>query len=156
MERYRSGHNGAVLKTVCLHGRMGSNPILSAENHLSNLRWFFYARGSEIPDGRSNDTEDFLIRYIWYVKLTLTQCNDEENKVKKFFNFFLIFFRTTLQSRLFTGFAVTIFFCIFIIKSLYLYLYKTSPSRIHCHMLSKPSYICICTKLLPHIYTVIC
>ena len=30
MERYRSGHNGAVLKTVCLHGRMGSNPILSA------------------------------------------------------------------------------------------------------------------------------
>ena len=34
MERYRSGHNGAVLKTVCLHGRMGSNPILSAKNHL--------------------------------------------------------------------------------------------------------------------------
>ena len=31
MERYRSGHNGAVLKTVCLHGRMGSNPILSAK-----------------------------------------------------------------------------------------------------------------------------
>ena len=29
MERYRSGHNGAVLKTVCLHERMGSNPILS-------------------------------------------------------------------------------------------------------------------------------
>ena len=84
MERYRSGHNGAVLKTVCLHGRMGSNPILSAENHLSNLRWFFCARGYEIPDGRSNNTEDFLIRYIWYVKLTLTQCNDEENKVKKF------------------------------------------------------------------------
>ena len=84
----------------------------------------------------------------------------------------MIFFRTTLQSRLFTGFAVTIFFCIFIIKSLffilfsiiysffivffliffsiilkhiqfcyfhpilYLYLYKTSPSRIHCHMLA--------------------
>lgn len=31
MERYRSGHNGAVLKTVCLHGRMGSNPILSVK-----------------------------------------------------------------------------------------------------------------------------
>ena len=29
MERYRSGHNEAVLKTVCLHGHMGSNPILS-------------------------------------------------------------------------------------------------------------------------------
>ena len=30
MERYRSGHNEAVLKTVCPQGRMGSNPILSA------------------------------------------------------------------------------------------------------------------------------
>ena len=29
-ERYRSGHNEAVLKTVCPQGRMGSNPILSA------------------------------------------------------------------------------------------------------------------------------
>ena len=28
-ERYRSGHNEAVLKTVCPQGRMGSNPILS-------------------------------------------------------------------------------------------------------------------------------
>ena len=34
MERYLSGHNGAVLKTVCLHGRMGSNPILSASKSL--------------------------------------------------------------------------------------------------------------------------
>ena len=29
-ERYRSGHNEAVLKTVCPNGHMGSNPILSA------------------------------------------------------------------------------------------------------------------------------
>ena len=29
-ERYRSGHNEAVLKTVCPYGHMGSNPILSA------------------------------------------------------------------------------------------------------------------------------
>ena len=28
-ERYRSGHNEAVLKTVCPQGHMGSNPILS-------------------------------------------------------------------------------------------------------------------------------
>ena len=34
MERYRSGHNEAVLKTVCPQGRMGSNPILSAGNDL--------------------------------------------------------------------------------------------------------------------------
>ena len=29
MERYRSGHNEAVLKTVCPRGRVGSNPTLS-------------------------------------------------------------------------------------------------------------------------------
>ena len=28
-ERYRSGHNEAVLKTVCPKGRVGSNPTLS-------------------------------------------------------------------------------------------------------------------------------
>ena len=31
-ERYRSGHNEAVLKTVCPNGHMGSNPILSAKD----------------------------------------------------------------------------------------------------------------------------
>ena len=30
VERYRSGHNEAVLKTVCPKGRVGSNPTLSA------------------------------------------------------------------------------------------------------------------------------
>ena len=34
MERYRSGHNEAVLKTVWLNGHVGSNPTLSA-NFLS-------------------------------------------------------------------------------------------------------------------------
>ena len=29
MEGYRSGHNEAVLKTVCPKGRVGSNPTLS-------------------------------------------------------------------------------------------------------------------------------
>ena len=29
---YRSGHNEAVLKTVCPQGRVGSNPTLSAHN----------------------------------------------------------------------------------------------------------------------------
>ena len=32
MERYRSGHNEAVLKTVCPQGRVGSNPTLSAQH----------------------------------------------------------------------------------------------------------------------------
>ncbi len=29
LERYRSGHNEAVLKTVCPQGHVGSNPTLS-------------------------------------------------------------------------------------------------------------------------------
>ena len=32
MERYRSGHNEAVLKTVCPQGRVGSNPTLSVSD----------------------------------------------------------------------------------------------------------------------------
>ena len=32
MERYRSGHNEAVLKTVWGQPRVGSNPTLSANN----------------------------------------------------------------------------------------------------------------------------
>ena len=44
MERYRSGHNGAVLKTVCLHGRMGSNPILSASKALMQISAFVFLR----------------------------------------------------------------------------------------------------------------
>jgi hypothetical protein len=31
MERYRSGHNEAVLKTVWVKARVGSNPTLSAK-----------------------------------------------------------------------------------------------------------------------------
>ena len=35
LERYRSGHNEAVLKTVCPKGRVGSNPTLSVtEQHI--------------------------------------------------------------------------------------------------------------------------
>ena len=32
MEKYRSGHNEAVLKTVCPKGRVGSNPTFSAKS----------------------------------------------------------------------------------------------------------------------------
>lgn len=34
-EAYRSGHNEAVLKTVCPKGRVGSNPTLSAQNSVN-------------------------------------------------------------------------------------------------------------------------
>ena len=36
-ERYRSGHNEAVLKTVCPQGRVGSNPTLSAQRLIRRL-----------------------------------------------------------------------------------------------------------------------
>ena len=38
MERYRSGHNEAVLKTVCPQGRVGSNPTLSAVENENNFK----------------------------------------------------------------------------------------------------------------------
>ena len=37
MERYRSGHNEAVLKTVCPKGRVGSNPTLSVSRTVINF-----------------------------------------------------------------------------------------------------------------------
>ena len=36
-ERYRSGHNEAVLKTVCPQGHVGSNPTLSAYDISHNI-----------------------------------------------------------------------------------------------------------------------
>ena len=36
-ERYRSGHNEAVLKTVCPKGRVGSNPTLSVSKTVINF-----------------------------------------------------------------------------------------------------------------------
>ena len=40
VQRYRSGHNEAVLKTVCPRGRVGSNPTLCVENHQKDLMVF--------------------------------------------------------------------------------------------------------------------
>ena len=36
-ERYRSGHNEAVLKTVCPQGHVGSNPTLSVYDISHNI-----------------------------------------------------------------------------------------------------------------------
>ena len=48
MERYRSGHNEAVLKTVCPQGRVGSNPTLSAYRELCLCRVLFVLTGSKL------------------------------------------------------------------------------------------------------------
>ena len=37
MQRYRSGHNEAVLKTVCPQGHVGSNPTLCAKEKSRDL-----------------------------------------------------------------------------------------------------------------------
>ena len=37
MERYRSGHNGAVLKTVRVQAHVGSNPTLSAKRRSTQV-----------------------------------------------------------------------------------------------------------------------
>lgn len=48
MERYRSGHNGAVLKTVRAQAHVGSSPTLSASLTLAYIRsrpdsvWAFF------------------------------------------------------------------------------------------------------------------
>ena len=54
MERYRSGHNEAVLKTVCPQGRVGSNPTLSA-------------RGQELNTERipRNYIDSYVFNHVW-------------------------------------------------------------------------------------------
>ena len=44
MERYRSGHNEAVLKTVCPKGRVGSNPTLSV-----GIQFYIVYQFGEVP-----------------------------------------------------------------------------------------------------------
>ena len=53
MERYRSGHNEAVLKTVCLNGRVGSNPTLSA---LVSAIW----RSTQVVEGVPLEREQIV------------------------------------------------------------------------------------------------
>ena len=39
VQRYRSGHNEAVLKTVCPQGRVGSNPTLCVYRYAGVVQW---------------------------------------------------------------------------------------------------------------------
>ncbi len=50
MERYRSGHNEAVLKTVCPKGHMGSNPILSARHFEYRKNSSFWRSTQEVEE----------------------------------------------------------------------------------------------------------
>ena len=55
MQRYRSGHNEAVLKTVWVHAHVGSNPTLCAKNsHTTFVVWLFLCCGirNELQEAR--------------------------------------------------------------------------------------------------------
>ena len=48
MERYRSGHNEAVLKTVCPKGHVGSNPTLSADKEICQRNIIYRIQHDEV------------------------------------------------------------------------------------------------------------
>ncbi len=57
MERYRSGHNEAVLKTVCPQGRVGSNPTLSVSlKSFACAKLFFYIKTLLVQSGNEKRT----------------------------------------------------------------------------------------------------
>ena len=80
MERYRSGHNEAVLKTVCPQGRVGSNPTLSAQYRKFSKKlcrrvtgcMVFYFHGQRVGKAfLKNNSECFACVFIetiiyWY------------------------------------------------------------------------------------------
>ena len=55
MERYRSGHNEAVLKTVCAQGRVGSNPTLSV--HHDRIHDVNPWRSTQVAEGARLESE---------------------------------------------------------------------------------------------------
>ena len=55
MERYRSGHNEAVLKTVCPQGRVGSNPTLSV--HHDSIHDGNPWRSTQVAEGARLESE---------------------------------------------------------------------------------------------------
>ena len=88
MERYRSGHNEAVLKTVCPKGRVGSNPTLSAVDtetfeyvlHIDRIICLFYSeKYPSWPKGHpwkgcrsltaARGFKSLLLRFIWKYEL---------------------------------------------------------------------------------------
>ena len=87
MERYRSGHNEAVLKTVCPQGRVGSNPTLSAQGQARaprqwNIEQRFCSLGEvpKRPKGHPWKGCRSLIAARGFKSLLLRSL---ENKVKK-------------------------------------------------------------------------
>ena len=55
LERYRSGHNEAVLKTVCPQGRVGSNPTLSVNHEYQHD--FNAWRSTQVAEGARLESE---------------------------------------------------------------------------------------------------
>ena len=51
-ERYRSGHDGAVLKTVRVQAHVGSNPTLSAIKIINLISFFLFGLRRSTQVGR--------------------------------------------------------------------------------------------------------
>ena len=59
VQGYRSGHNEAVLKTVCPQGRVGSNPTLSvniARSQIDTVQFF---------SDKDNVRNDQILQYVY-------------------------------------------------------------------------------------------
>ena len=91
MQRYRSGHNEAVLKTVWVHARVGSNPTLCAKKwrFLNDFEsWTKYLKTSKTPYFRA-----FLLfireLYIFSIFFEIRcYCKSTANLQWLFFHFF--------------------------------------------------------------------
>ena len=57
MERYRSGHNEAVLKTVCPQGRVGSNPTLSVHRLRTMIFEQYFGEVPKLAEGAPLERE---------------------------------------------------------------------------------------------------
>ena len=87
MERYRSGHNEAVLKTVCPQGRVGSNPTLSVhhESMMSTLgevpKWL---KGLAWKVSRAliaaRGFKSLLLRWIFHPRKTFEKRLDKQER----------------------------------------------------------------------------
>ena len=82
MQRYRSGHNEAVLKTVCPRGHVGSNPTLCAIVALATI-FIAYQAIYELWQINSNATLKILIKMVRFWPWVLEIQNKNQVKIWK-------------------------------------------------------------------------
>ena len=95
MERYRSGHNGADSKSVCLNGHAGSNPALSATKST-----VIYYGGLFLCHKMLNNKNFRLFRYIVSPEAKVSRSDTEfiSSVVSQYFSSFAFCFSDRLLS----------------------------------------------------------